>query len=958
MGVFVSRTDPVTLKGQVVSCWNDSPQPPYQFGYDWHIIVMPESDTDPLLVNAAGDANPLNMIECRVTPTGPYREEPWASEILGELVGKSVRISGTWGDGTDDSGFTRTLVWPITWIVTESLSIVVEEHGFTQAVRDVSLYAFSDDSVGLDIPLHHREDRHLNVSVPFPHRPQSEAVPVYATVVDRDYIEQQQYFADWLATPRFPLVHVRGQSFGVASSGGVDNLNIVIDTGTAADDQGFLYEKLALTYDEPFDEMCQPNVCVHEPGKNCQATGEMRYAWRWPRLDSAQSGDLLLGPAGGTGIIGVLLAALHPAQFYDHMVLFVEDDGQTVRHCTASDDRIQAERYYNGKIKVTTPLGDVEQRIPLKGIRGDILAFAWPGSITQTLGEVSQTGRNTANAQFSYDTFYPKVISAEGLPKPPLWQMEPSERDKRTSYHDPEATESAIKDADRRQRAWYAQTRLQTEPAWRTELGKWIWPVLVKPHPMLDASVRDALRVVAQAAKDIQAHYRFYGYSQSAIAGDSNFNAPPESGWAAGTIAGVCSSFVWAAVQNANEKLRLAGDPVIELEGEPDPTDERPPAGKDGIYQYTEEERRDAAKALWQNTYDRVAAQVQEKIDDLPGIVSVILPGDTASAAKDMLSSVVANQLCNIFAFDHTADFVETWANPGPGAAVSPDDTELRWDVRADPNTLPPARDGKIAVYGTYASVAVPKAGWVAEPIIKIRDTKGQGNISGVVRKRDTPAGQLQPVVGATVRFGCRVTTSSVIEERRGVYRFTNVAAGQYFLQASQFVDDPIVGTAVEWKSDPRFVDLQDGDNIDDVDLELLPPPGLARTIKIDSHHDIVDRVVVGKDRWGHFNLGTNLGLAWDPRDDPSVPADQRNTKLDGSANPIVTPEVGSGVHVRVEVAAKLKQTNVAANPYDGTVIVDTTLTFYDTSEGEVNKVLSDTGRELATGEPTRCRST
>ncbi|MFZ0714803.1 carboxypeptidase-like regulatory domain-containing protein, partial [Mycobacterium sp.] len=643
-----------------------------------------------------------------------------------------------------------------------------------------------------------------------------------------------------------------------------------------------------------------------------------------------------------------------PPQLYDHMVLFVEDDGQTVRHCTASDDRIQNKRYYNGTVKVTTPFGDVEERLPLQGIRGDILAYAWPGSITQTLGEVSQTGRNTANAQFSYETFYPKVIAAEGPTKVPLWQMEPAERDKRTSYHDPEATQSAINDNDRSQRAWHPQTRLQAEPAWRTKQNQWIWPVLVKPHPMLDAAVRDALHVVADAAKDIQAHYRFYGYSQAAIADDPNFNAPPDSGWAAGTIAGVCSSFIWAAVQNANDKLRLAGKPVIELEGEPDPGDGRPPAEKDGIYHYTEDERREAAKALRKHTYDLVADQVQAKIDDLPGIVKAILnilPGDTADAAKDALATIVANQLCNIFAFDHTADFAETWTTPGTGAAVSPDDTQLRWDVNADPNTLPPSRAGKITVYGTYTPVAVSKGGWVAEPIIKIHPTLGQGNLSGRVFKRDTPAAPLQPVVGATVRFGCQVTTSSVIAEQRGVYRFANVAAGNYLLQASMFVKDPTAGTAVEWKSEPRLVSLNAGDNIEDLDLELQPPPGLARHIKIDSHFDIVDKVVVGDDRWGHFNPTAELDLAWDPRDDPALPADQRNTKLDGSIPPMVTPEVGSGVHVRVEVKGKLKQTNMAGTPYDGTVVVDTTLTFYDSGEGEVNAVVSDPGRELATGQ-------
>jgi hypothetical protein len=40
-----------------------------------------------------------------------------------------------------------------------------------------------------------------------------------------------------------------------------------------------------------------------------------------------------------------------------------------------------------------------------------------------------------------------------------------------------------------------------------------------------------------------------------------------------------------------------------------------------------------------------------------------------------------------------------------------------------------------------------------------------------------------------------------------------------------------------------------------------------------------------------------------------------------------------------------------SGNPYDGTVIVDTTITFYDDSEGEVNDVIKDSGRELGPGE-------
>ena len=112
-------------------------------------------------------------------------------------------------------------------------------------------------------------------------------------------------------------------------------------------------------------------------------------------------------------MLGKLLGALDPGQHYDHMGMLIEDDKKTLRHSTASDDRIAEKEYYTATVKVKTPLGDVEEKLPLAGIRPDIITYAWPGTITQTIGEVCYTGRNRSNPQFGFPTLYDKVISSE-----------------------------------------------------------------------------------------------------------------------------------------------------------------------------------------------------------------------------------------------------------------------------------------------------------------------------------------------------------------------------------------------------------------------------------------------------------------------------------------------------------------------------------------------------------------
>ena len=989
---FELRSDTVEVAGVITAAWvgpfadpADEPDPG-----TWHLMIQLDPG-DPLLIAADGKVNPLDSLECLVTPVAPYRNEPNAGRLLGEIVGKKVRLSGSWGDVKEDGTTKATRISPIAWILVDrGIMPIVEEHGFNQVVRDADLFAFSDDSPLVQptpltqedviIPPHHREDRHIKVDIPFPYRPQVNATPVCTECVDRDDKELVLLGIREVPAPDFPLHADRHHSTTVLVSPAGDLLQVIVDTGTPAAGQGFFYSKFALTYHEAFEQMCDPDMCLDDPARSCQATGDERLSFVWPQMPSALSGDLLLGPAGGTGVLGRLLGALMGPQFYDHMVMFVEDDGRSVRHCTADDDRIAKEAYYTATVKVKTPFADASKKLPLNGIRGDVLRFAWPGSISQTLGEVCVTGHNRSNPQFSFATLYSEVLKSEKANPPRLWQLSPAERAKRTRFHDPEAVGTAKRDHDSRSRDTYALTKLQKDPAFRAEIDPntgrpigWIWPILVKPHPFLAAAAQDSLRTVAAEAKKISAHYRFFAYSDSMIAVNPAFDAPPPGAWgthagadwAASTKAAVCSSFVWAAVQAANPLLQAAGKPRIELEGEGEPEDKRPAADPDGLYHYTPEERTDAAKALFSFTHDRVAGEVDKAIADLPGLASTLLdivPGASGiiDNVKEFLATVVANQLCNSFASDALTDLTSTWNNPGAGVAVSPDDTMLRWDVRAPLSAAPPPiSPAKINAYGNPIPVVIPEPGWRKTPIYHIQEVIGKGTVRGTVVRRVVSNQPPTPVVGATVRFGCEQALTAMTERRKIGFEFVDTKAGRYHLQASQFVIDPLTNVGQEWKSEAVEIELQDGDDQSGIVLELVPPPGLARTVDIRSHHDIVDRVVVGKDRWGHPDMNGKLHLAFDPLDvqaatPPTPPTllEQQNTKLEDTFDQ-TTPEVGSGVHVRVTVVSRLNEVIApdGSKSYDGVVFCDVTIKFFDSGEGETNATLQDLNIPLQLGE-------
>ena len=97
----------------------------------------------------------------------------------------------------------------------------------------------------------------------------------------------------------FPLYADRQHSFTIAKGPTTDSLQVSVDTGLPSAGKGSFYAKLVLAYNEPFDEMCNPNVCLSDPTRACQATGDSRHTFVWPELASVHPGDLVRGrPVG------------------------------------------------------------------------------------------------------------------------------------------------------------------------------------------------------------------------------------------------------------------------------------------------------------------------------------------------------------------------------------------------------------------------------------------------------------------------------------------------------------------------------------------------------------------------------------------------------------------------------------------------------------------------------------
>jgi hypothetical protein len=219
----------------------------------------------------------------------------------------------------------------------------------------------------------------------------------------------------------------------------------------------------------------------------CQATPEEREVATPGRFLNARKGDIVLSP-GGPSLIGQLLRQVSPPQRYSHSGIMTRNYDQ-ITHCTASEERILA--YPVGNIPGHGPA-------PTDGHRPDVVKYAWPGVITQTVEDSLHGGQFT----------------------------------------DPESGK------------FYALSGFARESTSATLGGNWeiIHPLVIKPapeHEAADSTVRQKLRKVASdaLAHNGKCHYRFFCYTDPTVFFDQTKMTPMDSPsrWARGLKPAVCA---------------------------------------------------------------------------------------------------------------------------------------------------------------------------------------------------------------------------------------------------------------------------------------------------------------------------------------------------------------------------------------------------------------------------------
>ncbi|KNB17712.1 hypothetical protein FOXG_15172 [Fusarium oxysporum f. sp. lycopersici 4287] len=368
---------------------------------------------------------------------------------------------------------------------------------------------------------------------------------------------------------------------------------------------------------------CLPDEDPPEVGVTCQLTDEWAWVTIPARIANAFKGDAILSPAGN-GVIGGLLRQVDPPQAYAHSGIMTKNHYE-IRHSTASEDRM------HGHL-----VGSVLGERGTDGIDPDVLKYAWPGTITQSV-----QGAFNGEDLVDPDTGKPYRISAF---------------DYRT----------------------------------RQDQGMKLIPALIlKPDPFKEAlipSVRTTLHRVADAAAAIKGHYRFYAYTNAGISTRStSYNAPDRGStwWASNTTPTVCSSLLWAAAKSVvNPRIQLEGAGMITLPYELEPQDVAAGARidsqtLDGLYMYSAEERLTAAEWLYGYMWNLAADKIHKKFPWLPASWVGDAPDD------------LGNQMVNTFNSDWTGDNgdgrghskdSDNWKNMGLGHAVSPDHL-LFWDA-------------------------------------------------------------------------------------------------------------------------------------------------------------------------------------------------------------------------------------------------------------------------------------
>jgi hypothetical protein len=535
----------------------------------------------------------------------------------------------------------------------------------------------------------------------------------------------------------------------------------------------------------------------------CQFMGEYEDREVPARIANARKGDIILVP-GGNGLIGGLLANVEPLQRYAHCGIMTKNFVE-VSHATASED------WLRDHARGVDPLGATGQTQPTNGFDPTALRFQWPGGITQSISS-AYGGSEFTN---------PDIEVEEDDPQNPGQKRRVKKKYRLAAFN-------------------------LVDKAFLNEQWQIIEPLVIKPHPVAehnDPNLRNRLYQVANKIRELcvneaetaigrqsKVHYRFHCYTDAALAvrpspyGVDGPNAPAHAGWAAGTLPAVCSSIIWLAAKQLDVQLEGSGDIIQPSDFEAldllagAQTDEQT---LDGLYLYTEGERRHAAEWLVNYLSDKIFETAQEEGGWFGGLLNEIF--------SDMADDC-ANQITNTFAFDWADSITvigpdllpltieskdsDRWKNPGIGWAVSPDNMML-WDK--------PEQGGR-GLWGYTEPLVHYPARVERVPITKWRQTTGPGTLKGTIRFRG------QPVPGANLNVGGTMTTAS----GDGQFSMT-LLEGFYILKASAFMDPSIGLTSTTVRVEVKLNETTT------VDVNLQPPPDQYRLVEIDAFIEFRD---------------------------------------------------------------------------------------------------------------------
>lgn len=508
---------------------------------------------------------------------------------------------------------------------------------------------------------------------------------------------------------------------------------------------------------QPMKGNLEGQECTPGDGDNphddlvCQLTNE----WKWviipARILNARKGDVILSP-GGNGPTGGLLKQVSPPQVYSHVGIMI-NNYYRLKHSTASEDW-------------------VEDAAGTDGFDPDKIKYIWPGTIEQSIEEAF-------NGSF---------------------------------LDDPDG----LTDEDGNLKK-YKVGGFSNETKYAENIGL-VEPVVVKPDPLVEAKlsqVRQMLHRVADSAKQIQGHYRFYCFTNADIFFDDFYKAPDRGSgwWASNTRPTVCSSMIWAAVKRLeNPQIMLEGRDFFTKPSDLEPTDVGAQVDfrtHDGLYYYTEKERRAAANWLYNYFYNLAYEEA-----GFWGTVFTDAPDDLAS------------QVCNTFAFDwsgedetgnHAKDS-DRWEKPGDGRAVSPDNIKNYWDAPT------PALDVDVirGLYG-YSEKLIYRPGRIEyRRVSRWVRVKREATLKGRVLCRSNPVG------GAVVKVAGhdRLTNSS------GKFELT-IPAGSYRVEAGKLIDGWFMSTHLD-------ITLAEGEECS-ITLTLQEPDEMYREVTVRGSMYIVD---------------------------------------------------------------------------------------------------------------------